>query len=119
MTPEEREVLEWLVPKMIWEETPVDNPFMWKSSGQKIITYVKNKYEVSPRWGEIFSEFYDNLDHAKEACRTHQLEQVRKIFGDVGMAKLMEMKFDHEHLEKIKQLNDERNKKILKHASFY
>ncbi len=93
MTPEEREVLERLAPKLEWCKS--NDPY------NVVIDYNTGriKYTVQPnRDGTIdafdhkrFMTSHSTFEEAKAACRTHQLEQVRKIFGDEGMAELLEM----------------------------
>ncbi len=108
MTPEERELLdklvqplEWVrggfIPKKIYKEM-VFPPFHVCALDYEV--KFRGKFWYAERFGEIHNDYFNTIEEAKAACRTHQLEQVRKIFGDEGMAELREM-------HKAKQILDE------------
>ncbi len=87
MTPEERACLESIVKSLDWRiGSNVLGNYCLDRTGYQI-TY----FDESPNEYYFGKKSYKTLDDAKAACRTHQLEQVRKIFGDEGMAELLEM----------------------------
>ncbi len=97
MTPEERELLDKLVLPLEWDIFPASGPPAYYSNFKEFRYHYGVDYE-----GIFYSQTTDgefehlSLEEARAACRTHQLEQVREIFGDKGMEKLLIWKEMHD-----------------------
>ncbi len=105
MTPKEYTLLDRIVSKLEWVQDEAAYPEVYNSNEwifdalYTITSSLNNGYSCWFR-GKPVGKGITKFEEAKDACRTHQLEQVRKIFGDEGMAELREM-------HKAKQILDE------------